>query len=354
MAPILRVTYPLAEYLGDVIPRETLASARLNKPLLLRHQMSLFMALLTGLLAREVFLMMLGLGIAPRSAFAWSLLFALSPPILAHSFLVFTEIPTALIAAAVARRLLDGSHKPAALLVLGLVTGVLLLIHIRNIGLVAGLMAMALIVAQPDRRRVTLAAFCAGVTLLVVVRTAVTFSLWGTFVTTPHAATGSISFWSALSETSVRLLGILVDREYGLLTYAPIYLFAGVGWVLFWRSAPRAHWLGLLAVTVAYLVPVLLPWTNVHGWTGGWSPAARFLVPIAAFLWIPIGLFWARAARLGRAIAIALVVAQVALNAYVWQEPKTLWNEGDGRASVPWAFWLPSLVPPGSSSSVTH
>ena len=87
---------------------------------------------------------------------------------------------------------------------------------------------------------------------------------------------------------------MLVDREYGLLTYAPIYLLAGVGWMLFARSARRAQWLGLVVVSLAYVIPVLLPWSNVHGWTGGWSPAARFLVPVAAFLWIPVAVFWAR------------------------------------------------------------
>ena len=50
-----------------------------------------------------------------------------------------------------------------------------------------------------------------------------------------------------------------------------------------------------------------------------------------------------------RALVIVLLVLQVGLDAYMWQDPKSLWNDGDGVAAVcsrvgqTWCRWLPAL-----------
>ena len=83
------------------------------------------------------------------------------------------------------------------------------------------------------------------------------------------------------------------------------------------------------------------------GCAGGWSPAARFLTPIAPLL----GLFvFAGLTAAPRPLAAAVVTLQIAISAYAWQHPKILWNDGDGRAAVcepPGAgvcAYLPSLA----------
>jgi uncharacterized membrane protein len=75
----------------------------------------------------------------------------------------------------------------------------------------------------------------------------------------------------------------------------------------------------------------MLPITNVHGWTGGWSPPARFLVPIVPLL--AIGLVAAVRAT-PRLILVPILVLQIAIDVYAWQHPKNLWNDGDGVAAV--------------------
>ena len=76
---------------------------------------------------------------------------------------------------------------------------------------------------------------------------------------------------------------------------------------------------------------MICPLTNIHGWTGGWSPAARFVTPIAPIL----GLFvFAGLKATPRPLAAAVVALQIAISAYAWQHPKILWNDGDGRAAV--------------------
>lgn len=98
----------------------------------------------------------------------------------------------------------------------------------------------------------------------------------------------------------------------------------------------------MLIVAACYLIPVLLPITNVHGWTGGWSPPARFLLPIVPLLWIGVYYFAAHTSPAGR-IAIALMMTvQCAMDAYVWEHPKTLWKDDDGSIFFPGSQWLPA------------
>ena len=344
LAPIFRAAYATANWLGEVLPPTLLDKARLNKGLLLRHQLSLLMALLTGLLARELYLLIRGLGGSVWSAFGWALLCALTPPVLSHSFLFFTEIPSALLATFVFRKLsLRDIHSGGVALLVGVMTGFLLILHARNVGLVGGLALIAVLTArQRMLERTLLPVLLLGVTAGVAGRTLVTYVLWDSFIQTPHAALRTELPLAMIGrEIFVRATGLLFDREYGLLAYAPIYWLAVPGLFALLRNAPTLY-RNMAIVAGCYLLPVLLPVTNFHGWSGGWSPAARFLLPIVPLLWLPVYAFWAQAVRGGKAIATVLVALQIGINAYVWQFPKALWSDGDGVASAPFTRWLPT------------
>lgn len=348
MAPVVRAADGIAERL----PQSWLDATDLTRSLALRHLISLVMALLTALLAREMFLVIRLLGGSPRAAFLWSLLFAVTPPVLAHAFLFFTEIPSALITLFVFRRLrLQPIESIGAAIMIGTLTGYLVLIHVRNVGIVVGLMFIALPLvfdrSLPMRRFLT---FAAAASMAIAARTWITFWLWGTYLTTPHAAAGhAVPMSVTVREIFERASGLLFDRYFGLIAYAPIYLMTLAGLVLLWRERARLS-RDVMIVASCYLVPVLLPITNVHGWTGGWSPAARFLLPIAPLLWIAVYYFAAQASAIGR-IVIALVVAvQCAMDAYVWQHPKTLWRDEDGSIFFPGSLWLPAWTDTGAAT----
>lgn len=352
-APVVRVAYATAHWLGDVLPPTLLDRTKLNKGLLLRHQLSLLMALLTGFLARELYLLLRSLGASGRSAFGWALLCALTPPVLSHSFLFFTEIPTALLATFVFRKLsLRAIHTGVDALLVGGTTGFLLMLHARNVGLVAGLAIIAVLMARQRLfERTLLPMLLIGITAGVVGRTLVTYVLWDSFIQTPHAALRTDLPMSMIGrEIFVRATGLLFDREYGLLAYAPIYWVAVPGLVVLSRNAPTLY-RNTAIVVGCYLLPVLLPVTNLHGWSGGWSPAARFLLPIVPLLWLPVYAFWAHGARVGKGIATVLLALQIGINAFVWQFPKTLWNDGDGVAAAPFTRWLPTWFEGGTPSS---
>lgn len=196
------------------------------------------------------------------------------------------------------------------------------------------------------------AAFAIGAWVTVCLRTTVTYYLWGTWLSTPHARAGE---WagaaSSLAIAGQRLAGLLIDQEYGLLLYAPMFVA-----VIFafgrWPAGVRDLRAPIAVAGGTYLMFILLPEINAHGWTGAWSPAGRFWVPVVPLLAIAV-IAGLRSAP--RAATIAIVVLPIAISAYFWQNPKNLWNEGDGIAAVcerggaTFCGALPSLVQPADA-----
>jgi hypothetical protein len=330
-APVVRMAVPLTHLLTRLVPPAALQRARLNPPVLYRHLLSFAMIALTAVLSGLMFDACISLGASARIAVGVTALLVLSPPLLIFSALFFTELLSALLVFLVFDRACVRDVKRAATWWwLGCATGFLLLLHVRNLGLVVPLAGIALYRLRAPSRRPECVAFAAGVALLVAIRTAINYQFWGTLLTGPHARPGEwMGLWELMITSATRLTGLLVDQEYGLLAYAPVYAAAMWGaWALANRNRGLA-W-SLFVTGGIYAAIVVCPLTNVHGWTGGWSPPARFLTPIAPLLGLCVfeGL---RAAP--RVLTIGLVTLQIAISAYTWQHPKILWNDGDGRAA---------------------
>jgi len=236
----------------------------------------------------------------------------------------------------------------------------LMLVHARNVGLVAGLLFIALLQHLRSPKHGVLIPFLAGAVVLFAVRTAVTYHLWGTWLLTPHARLGIVEPGESLIvEALTRAFGWLFDREHGLLPYAPIYLMAPAGWFALWKRN-RELCIDISLVVGCYVAVMTMPFLNAHGWRGGWSPAARFLVPVAPFLAI---LVFASIADLKRlpVIVMPIVVIQVCLDALFWNQPKLLWSEGVGTSALLNALdgntghisrYVPSILPSLNSSNM--
>jgi hypothetical protein len=329
-----------------VLPEGFRRRTRLDSWITLRQLMSLSVIVVTALLAGVFFDLALQLSGRTGAAAAATLLWALSPPVLTHGYVFFTEMPTAL-AALVAYRLLLNGHRapPSRLTLAGLLSGLLLLLHVRNVGLTLGLALVGALRLRGDRGR--LVALLLPVALAVLGRTLLTYHLWGTLVTTPHANwTPWTGVWAQAVGMIDRGMALLFDQEHGLLLWAPHYLLAPVGWLLLFRRS-RAVAIELLALSAIYLVPILVAALNPHGWRGGWSPAARFLVPVAAFLGLPIAM--ALAEKRLRLLSAPVVAVQVGLSMLFWSRPMLTWAEASGAAPFLPAIglgdaadWLPS------------
>lgn len=322
--PYVRVTYPLAEAVASRLPEPVLRATRLNAPLIFRHFISLGMAVLTGLLGTQLFALFMRTAASSRQAMWWALLLTLSPPLLSHAFLFFTEIPSALLVIWLVKVLSDPRGTPpsrARALVAGAAIGLLLLIHVRNIALVAVFLVWAALwlhrVSAPGRTWWLLGV---GAGALLVLRTAVVFTFWGTLLTTPIARPDfSLDLIGAARETGIRAFAVLFNPDFGLLIYAPVYVLGLTGlWVIRETYQPRAIW----ALLAAYLATLLLPYTNPWGVSGGFAPAARMILPVVPLLALAVF----ERARTVPMMSRVLVAVQIAIDVYVWQWPKVMWS----------------------------
>ncbi|NOZ78746.1 MAG: hypothetical protein GXP48_06115 [Acidobacteria bacterium] len=105
-------------------------------------------------------------------------------------------------------------------------------------------------------------------------------------------------------------LGVLVDQQYGALVWAPILLLFPVGFVILSRRNVRE------AAAVVLLGGLTIGPGILHDWSAGWSPAARFFVPLLGPLMLLAGLglvFALDGGRLRRAAAGIIIAGQLAI-----------------------------------------
>ncbi len=300
---------------------------------------SFFMALLAALLALEIRGLLreaLGEGSLAEGV-AW--LVALSPPLVHYAGLIFTEVPAALAVAALLRRgRTAGETRPLAALGLGTAIGFLPWLNVRYAVLAVLLLAYAL--ANLPRRR-TAAALVAPALFSAVAIAAYHHALYGFF--DPRRVYGARPELS-LANLPEGLQGLLLDQEFGLLVYAPIFVLAvpGLAWFLGER---RRLTLACIALVAAVLV-IAGEWPM---WRGGWNPPARFLVPVLPALALGV------AARLRNGLTPG---AALLLGWGLWTglagaaEPRLVHRDRDGTAPLfransgaeEWTRLLPGYV----------
>ena len=178
--PYVRVMAPFTRWVSVRVPPRLMRRARLTPPLLYRHLLSGAMIAVTCLLARLLFDTLMSLGSTRGSAFGTTLLVVLSPPILIHSILFFTEVVSAVLCFWAFREIVLRERPTSnTWLLVGAACGFLLLVHIRNAGIVAALLVLAARRLKDQRSVTATAAFAAAVCALVVVRTAINYRFWG-------------------------------------------------------------------------------------------------------------------------------------------------------------------------------
>lgn len=325
-APFVGLAYRLAP-LVDRLPESFRRKSKLTEFIAFRQLVSLLMICVTAALAARFFTLSSELTGMTSAAFGFSILWVLSPPILTHGYLFLTEIPTALLALVI-----YGNNRSRFL---GVLTGLLLLIHVRNIGLV--LVFTFLFLWRNSRDALARRRFLIGLAAMFAIKVGLNWLFWGTLFTTPHEHfAGWPGLWTFFAESATRVCGLLFDARHGLLMSAPIYLLAPAGLILLGRrSRGSANELWLIAA--AYLFFVINPVTNVHGWRGGWSPAARFLVPIAPFVAMSLPLVVK--SRLGAIVTAVVVMLQIVISAFQWAHPLFTFSEGPGAS-----LWVTNLA----------
>ncbi len=290
-------------------------------------------ALFAATLAEQVRrLALLATGSPQAALAAWAV--AIGPPVALYSFHTYTELPSALALALSLRLLLEDAGVGRAALAAGLV-GALPWLHPKMIPAAAVLGALGLARLRGRPRLAFLAVAASEVAALCLF-------YWRIFGRpTPLAVYGGVP-QDESGQPLQALVGLLLDRSFGLLPHAPLFLLALAGLPFLrgrWRRlAPQ------LLVGAAVLAPVL-PWRM---WWGGQCPPARFLVPLVPLLAVLAAL---RVAAGGTGLArwrTALAALGAAYVLFVGVQPERLLLVN--RGSRPTRLWEALSASPGQAA----
>jgi hypothetical protein len=229
--------------------------------------------------------------------------------------------------------------------VAGLLASVLPWLHVKMIPAAAALAVVA--VLHLGRR--ALLAFFAVALAMAAGYAAYGHAVFGTW--SPLARYGGMPADATGGSPARAILGLLFDRSFGVLPYAPVFLvaFAALFSRAWWKAADAAS---QVLVGLAVLVPVLF-WRM---WWGGQCPPGRFLVPVIPLLCAALAV---RAAVPPRGLLRwrwTLLFLGTALGLFMAARPGELMllNRGDRptrvwealSADVSVGRYLPSLVQP--------
>ncbi len=295
---------------------------------------TVFLALVAALVAREVREWVRALTGRDGLAEAAGWMAALSPPLVHYAGLVFTEVPAALALSYGLRRGRDAGLGAAGAVSVGLAAAALPWLNVRYAPLALLVVAHAL--WRHPRVRVAAAvlgpAVVSGVGLLAYHQAL--YGFWN-----PGRVYGRRPEF-ALSALREGLPGLLLDQEFGLLVYAPALALAIPGFVFLWRRDRR-----LAATAGAAVAVVVLTAGTWHMWRGGFNPPARFLVPVVPLLAVAAALAWDRR---GLTAGAALLVGWTLWTglAGAW-EPRLVHRDRDGTAPLlPGALGRPRVDGP--------
>lgn len=286
-------------------------------------------------------------GLSTVSALVAGLL-AAGPPLAAYGLHIYTEAATALALFAAYALLRFGTGALVPALAAALACALPFLHPRMGLGSIAIAFAAFLY-----RDRVSLKTFAAVTALGAAGYGAFWMTIFG--VPTALGAYGGVPEDAALNPAQA-LTGLLIDRAYGLLPYAPAFV------ALFLLKAPRGanqaddrRRLAEFGMVLAVLLPALL-WRM---WWGGQSPPARLIAPMTPFLALWLARRFEAAQPMVRgAVAVAMAWSWALFLFAALQPGRLLFINRRIRPTRMWdALWpegpidgmLPDLARPESS-----
>jgi hypothetical protein len=280
-------------------------------------------------------------GQAAAAWFGWAGT-ALAAPVLLLSFTVYPDGPGAavvMLAFALVAGLQSRPSRPAWWwAAAGLLPALLPWFHPRFSVLAA---ALGIVYVGRARRDAKPASAIAALALLPALGAAAWFgyyyAIYGRL--NPSVAYGHYTQMSA-GRAPTGLLGLLVDQQYGLLVYAPVFGVGLAGLAALARRAPR-----LALEWCAVVVPYTTVTAMYHMWWGGFSSPARFIGPTLLLFALPLAAAWAsaRSAATKTVQSVALGVgAGIAAMLLAAERGSFVFNVRD--AASPWLAWASQMA----------
>jgi hypothetical protein len=276
-------------------------------------------------------------GRADASWFGWATV-ALTVPFVFETFTAFPDgLGGSIVMAGVLVMLLGATASERVLLCAGAALAVLPWLHTR-FALPAG--ALGLIVAARQLPSADRARRIAVFLLVPAVSGLAWFWFFYAIYGTPNPAAPYGGYTqSSLTNIPRGLTGLLIDQQFGILPYAPVYLCALIGFVPLLRRTPREA--GELALVI---LPYALVTAAYFMWWGGFSAPGRFLTTVLLPLSIPAGVWFANASAAGRLVGCGGLLVSVAMTATLAavDRGRLVYNVRDGASLF--LLWLAPLV----------
>ena len=299
-----------------------------------RLPVMLFLNLLGALLAANIYLFARqGTGSVSVGVLTW-IAFAFTVPFMPYSFLIFPELPAALLVLYAFRRIWLGQNNLLQLLAVGSCIAFLPWLHYRFIPVSAALFAFfvyklfKLKTRSWDDRLRELSPFIAPIIMSAIWLMAYFFFLYHHVYPNMNDHAGISDVWGTLRG----MAGLFLDEQWGLFVYAPIYILAIVGVILMaLRGGRRGDllWIGII------FVPYFLVIANYAQWWGEWCPPSRYLTSVMPLLALPFAVVLDRIrGPLFKTIyGVLLLLSLFIMAAFVYQ-PQWMYNQPNGESEL--------------------
>ncbi len=316
-----------------------------------------FMCLIGALVALNAFL--LAHEVSGRLGIAWAvwLPIAFSNPLMSYSYLIFTGLPTGLLIVYPLRRLALGwpTNGRLRLLLIGLAIGYIPWLAPRGAPVAAALALYAAVQwRRGDAGLRSLSWLCAPLAVSFALLAYYHWFLYGGPIPLGDLmAVQGVSVrtfhwpWLSLHELSLFLrgaFGLLFDRSFGLLVYAPVYTLAVPGTVALVAWGRRSN-RGLVAWMALVSLPYLFLIAAFEHWSGIWNAPARYLTTFVPLLAAPLAASVALGGKAYRALYALLAVPGFLLMAILMYDARLMFplHESAESAVSNWLATTPTL-----------
>jgi hypothetical protein len=351
-------TTPLAD--GRLVePHDPLLPAILALPVAVGGWIAgkVTLALLAGALAVTMIWIAVRRFAAPVGvAVVATLAFSLAMPLSAYATQVYPEMPAAL-CVALAIAVLIGPFDRRGVTVWLAMLACLPWLSVKYAPVAVTLAAIGFVVIwrrRSQRTFVVCAATLVGAGVVYLLAHHAMYGGWTVYAAGDHFAEGGqlsvMGYEANYPGRSIRLVGLLVDRNFGLVAWAPVYLIAVPALAAMVRARPRG-WLVLV-------LPLLAGWLNatfiaqtMHGW---WSPGRQVVVVLPA---VVVVVAWF-AARVRKTLWVVAALGVVGIVNWMWlaveasTARRTLIVDFFQTANPLYSGWS-ALLPNGATESVT-
>lgn len=345
----------------EISPHDPLLPVLLALPVLAGGWLGakLALAAMAGMLATSTaWVAIRRFGVAPPLAFGVAAAFSVVVPLAPYAVQVYPELPAAL-ATVLAVGALTGPFDRRCRVVFLVAVVALPWLSVKYVP-VAGALALVALVdgwRRGDRRGAgLLAGVLSAAAIVFLAFHRVVYGGWTAYASGDHfTETGEASVMGVDPDyvgRSQRLIGLLVDRSYGLVVWAPVFLFAVVALGALARRRPTG-WLTLvLPLAVGWATATWVALT-MHGY---WFPGRQVVVVVP--LLVLMTAWWLERAR--AAIRYFFLTAAISLATWTWLvvevllERRRLIIDFDGT-TAPWVRLVRPAMPdfqrPGTATA---